>query len=891
MAGITQQVPNYIFGISEQPDELKIPGQVKNLKNGLPDVTRGLQKRPGSRYVNTLSAETDSKWFHIFRDEAEQYIGQVTKTGEVKVWDVKTGAPLAVTGDQKAYLAFTDSEDIQVLSINDYTFMTNRREEVKMSSTESPAAVNQAFISLKQIKPGTQYALDISTPGSAISTEFKRATNIEISGRPWDQGTSYPGDGDCEYSGRQLFNQGNTWWEIDSRCLPGTEPDSDGDLKFYDVYTDTATLKFGGENSGVGATYNVTMRNSKKDGGWQVRVTEAVEVKAIANIALVRPAPTPFEGLGATADSILTGIANIINKTSINCRQIGSGLYLEAAFPFVVSIPDSNLMEVIQDSADDVSKLPSSCKDGYIVKVANSGEEEDDYWVKFIGDNGDGPGVWEETIKPGIKYKIDANTMPVQLVRQSDGTFSLGEMSWEDRLVGDDNDSVTPTFIGQKINKLVFFRNRLGVLTGESIVMARPGEFTDYNFFPKTATTVTAIDPIDLSCSSRTPVTLTDAIEANAGLVLFSENQQFIMTTDSDVFSARTAKINALSSYNYNVETSPVSLGTTIAFLNNGGNFTRFFEMTGVTRETEPQIIEQSKLVSKLLPINLNLIADSKENTLIALANKDTNEVWVYRYFNTGEKRVQSAWMRWEMTGNVQYHCIMNDVYYPVVLSGGQFLLQTIDVRPTAGNQINDYRVYMDNMVDIEPAELTYDADTLATTFTKPEGFPSDTNLSVFTLEDGNNTGRFEEVTPTGDTITIEGNWTDTGLTLGYLFEMLVAFPTIYPQQKQGESVRSDVRSSLIVHRVKLNLEDAGVYESTLTRKGKPDYVQLYECREQDGYKANSVAFAQDKDQTIPVYERNTNIALTLTSSHPSPCTLISMNWEGDYNPRYYKSV
>ena len=83
MAGITQQVPNYIFGISEQPDELKIPGQVKNLKNGLPDVTRGLQKRPGSNYVNTLSAESNSKWFHIFRDEAEQYIGQVTKAGAV----------------------------------------------------------------------------------------------------------------------------------------------------------------------------------------------------------------------------------------------------------------------------------------------------------------------------------------------------------------------------------------------------------------------------------------------------------------------------------------------------------------------------------------------------------------------------------------------------------------------------------------------------------------------------------------------------------------------------------------------------------------------------------------------------------------------------------------
>ena len=44
MAGITQSIPNYILGMSEQPDELKNPGQVKDIKNGIPDVTLGLTK-------------------------------------------------------------------------------------------------------------------------------------------------------------------------------------------------------------------------------------------------------------------------------------------------------------------------------------------------------------------------------------------------------------------------------------------------------------------------------------------------------------------------------------------------------------------------------------------------------------------------------------------------------------------------------------------------------------------------------------------------------------------------------------------------------------------------------------------------------------------------------
>ena len=632
------------------------------------------------------------------------------------------------------------------------------------------------------------------------------------------------------------------------------------------------------------------MTNSKGNGYWVIAVTNVSQVSAKANLALVRPAPTPFEGVGATADSILEGVAGPLRSAGFTVEQIGSGLYVTYDSPFVISVPDDTLMDVIQNSADDVSDLPSSCKNGYIVKVANSGEDEDDYYVKFIGDNGNGPGVWEETVAPDLEISFDAATMPIQLVRQSDGAFDLQQSIWEDRLVGDNKTNQEPTFVGKTINKMVFFRNRLGILSDENIILSRPGDF--FNFWNKTATTVTPIDPIDLSCSSQTPAILYEAIETNAGLIAFAENQQFLMTTDSDVFSPRTAKINALSSYNYNIRTRPVSLGTSIAFLNNGGNYTRMFEMNTVNRDTEPLLIEQSKLVSKLIPLDYENIAESRENSFVALSSETSSEVWIYRYFNTGEKRIQSAWVNWNLIDKVAYHCLMNDVYYVVTCSDSdEHILQSISIRPTDGFESNSYRIYMDNMSEVSPSDMVYDPDTLETTFTKPTGYTDNNKLSVFTLEDGNNTGRFEEVTPVGDTISISGNWTDTGLTIGYLFEMLVEFPTIYPQTKSGEAVRSDVRSSLTIHRIKLNLEDAGVYESTLGRLGKPDYVQLYECRQQDGYKANAIAYTQDKNQTIPVYERNTNVSLTLTSSHPSPCTLISMNWEGDYNPRYYKSV
>ena len=75
MAGITQTVPNYgIGGISEQPDQLKKPGQVKNIVNAIPDITYGLYKRPGSKRVGSsplTNVQSGGSWFHYYRVEVE----------------------------------------------------------------------------------------------------------------------------------------------------------------------------------------------------------------------------------------------------------------------------------------------------------------------------------------------------------------------------------------------------------------------------------------------------------------------------------------------------------------------------------------------------------------------------------------------------------------------------------------------------------------------------------------------------------------------------------------------------------------------------------------------------------------------------------------------------
>ena len=95
----------------------------------------------------------------------------------------------------------------------------------------------------------------------------------------------------------------------------------------------------------------------------------------------------------------------------------------------------------------------------------------------------------------------------------------------------------------------------------------------------------------------------------------------------------------------------------------------------------------------------------------------------------------------------------------------------------------------------------------------------------------------------------------------------------------------------MVVHRVKLHFGKTGLYETTLTRKGKPDYTEVYESTELDEYEVSDAPYVEDVIRTVPVYEKNTNVGITLKSSHPSPATLRAASWEGSFTPRFYRRV
>ena len=412
------------------------------------------------------------------------------------------------------------------------------------------------------------------------------------------------------------------------------------------------------------------------------------------------------------------------------------------------------------------------------------------------------------------------------------------------------------------------------------------------SFWSKTALTLSPTDVIDISASSDNPAFLYEGMETVHGLLLFSENQQFLLTAEAEVLTPETAKLTAQSTYNYNIKTHPISLGTSVGFLDNAGTNSRFFEMVNIQRGLEPEILDQSVSVPNLLPKDIDLVTNSRENTYIFFSVTDSDEIYGYRYFNTGEKRVQSAWFKWKLHKSIKYHCIIDDTFF-VVLSNNNLI--KFDLRSESNTAyVNTFPVHLDNYALLDKSYFSYNSDTNKTTFTVTGfGFEPNKELAIINTNPGDNLGRYDIVTVSDSIATVPGDWdTDNeDLYIGYNFDMQIKLPTIYPTKSDGQSTHSDVNASLVLHRLKLSLGEAGVYETSIERIGKPTYTELIESSLQDAYVTNSTPWVEQRIHTLPVYERNKNLTIYLKSTHPSPTTLYSMSWEGDYNSKFYQRV
>jgi hypothetical protein len=186
MAAISQKIPNLLGGVSQQPDPVKLPGQVRAAENVYLDPTFGCRKRPGSEFTASLATgiPNESTWFPIFRDSNERYAVCMYRDSNgfrVRVWDLNDGSERTVTisASAAAYFGNAKWDNVNELTIADYTLLVNTTKTVTMSSNTSTITDHEALVIINQVAYNTTYNIDLADHSAGASRVYS-ATGIEV---------------------------------------------------------------------------------------------------------------------------------------------------------------------------------------------------------------------------------------------------------------------------------------------------------------------------------------------------------------------------------------------------------------------------------------------------------------------------------------------------------------------------------------------------------------------------------------------------------------------------------------------------------------------------------------------------------------------------------------
>ena len=523
-----------------------------------------------------------------------------------------------------------------------------------------------------------------------------------------------------------------------------------------------------------------------------------------------------------TYDDALTKIKASIDAASISGLtvvkyQTTLQLTRTSAFTITASGGTTNAaITVFQDQVDSVAQLPVQTAHNHTVKVVNTSSANDTYFAKFVADNGtSGPGYWAETRDPSVSTGLNTATMPHELVNNSTNTFTFQKIVYTERLVGDDTTNSHPSFVGQKIQKAFFYNNRLGFLALDNVILSQSGQ--QYNFYHTSAQTLIASDPIDLQASTTKPAALHGILPTTQGLVLFSKNQQFLMSAQDNILTPTTTTIRTISNYEMDDSVDPIDMGSSIKFISKTPSYSRVFGMVTRGQDENPQVLDVSRVVNEWVPATIDTFIGSSQNQFIAMSSQTDDKVYFYLTYNDGEKNIVQAWFNWQLSGTVQTIAVDSDDFFAVTKQQDQFTLSkaSLSQSPSDAIIVNNDGQRINPCMDLYAAasSVTYDATNDLSKCYIP--WNNVTALTpVLVIKGTTATGQFIE---SGFTITPDTGSDGTGayfsvprknltsvaadVVVGYKYDFDIILPNTYLRADEN-MVRTDYTANLTIARM-----------------------------------------------------------------------------------------
>lgn len=526
------------------------------------------------------------------------------------------------------------------------------------------------------------------------------------------------------------------------------------------------------------------------------------------------------------------------------------------------------------------SNLPASAPDGFTVKIAGEeGSASDDYYIKYNAEDQ----VWEETVRPGLINKMNAATLPHVLVREADGTFTFREAEWNDREIGDDDSNPEPSFIGQTINDVFYFRNRLGFLSGENVICTRSADF--FNFWMTSATEVQDTDPIDLAVSDSRVATLYHAVPFDAELIVFSEEAQFALRADG-VLTPREALLTPpLTHFGCSLKAAPINAGRNIYFTAERSEYTTVREFFTAADNTDSKDAQEiTTHVPTYIPNGVyKIIPSSIENILLFLTEGEENAVYVYKYLFIDSVRQQAAWSKWDFQDKIYGGTFLDGYLYLVIDRNGTMCLEKMSFTfNTMDLEEEPYRVLLDSKraykVPAEARSVLEEETTVDLKVVYGELYDSTKEYAVVTDD-----SVYVKADEDG-IVKLIGDYTGKTIICGFTYLFKIVLSTPYVKQSTDKGVNALLEGRLQLKQLWFNFADSGYFKVIVDIANKDTYEYINTGRILGTASAtlNKMPFSTGQFK-VPIQSLNTKCTISVETKEPTPIALIGAGWIGNY--------
>ena len=536
-----------------------------------------------------------------------------------------------------------------------------------------------------------------------------------------------------------------------------------------------------------------------------------------------------------------------------------------------------------------VSKLPPAAPNDYIMRIkGETNSADDDYYVKYS----ESRNAWIECPAPGITYQFDYSSMPHALVRESDGSFHFKRLTWADREVGDEDSNPTPSFVGEKLNDMFFYRNRLGFISGENVILSASADF--FNFWFKSAAAISDTDPIDLAVSSNKVCILTHAVPFSRELMLFSREGQFVLSSDG-VMTPKSAKVDQITSFDYSDDAQPLGVGQSIFFISNRVNYCslmRYYTVQDVADLKDAEDVAAH--VPTYIPKGIfRLSGNTSANVITLCSRTHPNTVWIFKYIIQNSQSMQQSWCKWtfryEGTQVLLAEFVGSEIYFLINTDGGLFLEKSVLTGQAADFSDEPVRYYMDRKVRyVIPNTNKYSDFNNYTEVSLKDIYGAVPKIGSATYCLVGTDGYYHQVSEwdSNGVFRITGDLRGTTYFVGrqYEFDVVLSRPTIKKTTADGATISED-EGRLQLRYYWFNYSNSGTFSVSVDNKVKNKHFK-YTCTSkflsESPLVLGAYRLATGKFK-FPVQDNSTEVKITVTSDNPMPVNLISGGWEGYY--------